>query len=200
MYTSPEYDLLEVPGSDNLTIAVISAMHHGEQGEDTGARLCEWTIIMDLMFPPLMSIQLYGWYAESERETGPDVGNQLFTSSSLKHSELVVVIPCGMHLATLECRLAAGKEVSKVIIMRNIKTGGPLPIDLPIQTIIFGHCYITKVQQYLDYIIVSLKIGTKMVICTAFDQEGMPSGVGVYDVSFVVGDIDTSLTSLLSML
>jgi hypothetical protein len=185
MRETQDYELLDVPGSDNLKIAVIPGMHNIEKEEGAGVRTQEWTLTMDTIFIPLLSIELFGWYAESERETGTDVGNQLFTSSSIKHSELAVVIPGGQHLAALENKLAGGEVISNVIITRLIRIG--LLIELPIQVNLFRTCYITSVQQYMDYIIVRMRISKKTVTCTAFDQEGIPSGVGIFNVSFISG-------------
>ncbi|MDR0631062.1 MAG: hypothetical protein LBF66_00625 [Holosporales bacterium] len=196
MPESQEYELLDIPGLDNLKIAITPKMRR-ESGDDTGVRTREWTLTMDMIFIPALFIELFGWYAESERETGTDVGNQLFTSSSIKHSELVVVIPCGRHLATLENKLAGGEKISKVVITRFIRMG--LFIELPIQITIFRGCYITMVQQYLDYLIVRLRISKKTVICTAFDQEGFPSGVGMFNVSFIAGETGFSLSDLLEL-
>ncbi|MDR1907367.1 MAG: hypothetical protein LBQ43_00710 [Holosporales bacterium] len=197
MHTSPDYDLLEVPGLDNLKIAVLPAMHRSERDDDAGVRTREWTLSMDKIFLPLMTIELFGWYAESERETGTDVGNQLFTSSSLRHSELVVVIPCGMHLTDLENKLASGAIISNVIISRFIRDGGIA--ETPIQTNTFRQCHITMVQQYLDYIIVQMRISKKQVTCTAYDQDGFITGMGMYDVSFISAEIDAEMDNLASM-
>ncbi|MDR2464576.1 MAG: hypothetical protein LBD36_03150 [Holosporales bacterium] len=186
-----DYDLLEVPGLDNLQIAVIPAMHRSEENEDTGVRTCEWAIQMDFLFIPY--IELYGWYAESERENGTDVANGLFTSSSLKHSELVVVLPGGKHLANLENKLASGQFISEVIITRWIKFDLGFITKIPIQINTFKGCFLTAVQQYMDYIIVRMRINKKEVICTAFDQDGFPSGVGMLDMSFVSTDLGWSI-------
>lgn len=178
---SLDYDLLDIPGLEDFKIAVIPAMNRSETDEDTGVRFCEWTLTMDKIFAPHMFIELYGWYAESERETGTDVGNQLFTSSSIKHSELIVVIPCGKHLADLDNKLAHGSLISYVVISHLIKLNGK---TIPIQVNTFEKCFITGVQQYLDYLIVRMRIHKKTVICTAFDQKGVLSGVGMYEVNF----------------
>ncbi|MDR1208351.1 MAG: hypothetical protein LBJ89_03290 [Holosporales bacterium] len=197
MQESQEYELLDIPGLDNLKIAITPKMRRNES-DDSGVRTREWTLTMDTVFLPTTFIELFGWYAESERETGTDVGNQLFTSSSIKHSELVVVIPCGKHLADLENMLASGELISNVIITRFIRIG--IFIELPIQINTFRGCYITMVQQYLDYLIVRLRISKKTVVCTAFDQDGFPSGVGLFNVSFISGATGFGLADMLEML
>jgi hypothetical protein len=128
-------------------------------------------------------IRLYGWYAESERETGTEVGNRLFTSACIKHSELVIVILNGAHLAKLENFLHGGELIHEVTITRLIKLHG-LPIPVPIQTNTFGDCFISGVQQYLDYIIVKIRIETKSVACKSFNQKGILNGVDSYEVDF----------------
>jgi hypothetical protein len=197
MQKSQEYELLDIPGLDNLKIAITPKMRR-EEGDDSGVRTREWTLTMDSLFLPTTFIELFGWYAESERETGTDVGNQLFTSSSIKHSELVVVIPCGKHLANLENMLASGELMSNVVITRFIRIG--LFVELPIQINTFKDCYVTMVQQYLDYLIVHLRISKKTVVCTAFDQQGYPSGVGMFNVSFVAGGASFGVGDLLGMI
>ncbi|GHS94570.1 hypothetical protein AGMMS49949_08460 [Alphaproteobacteria bacterium] len=184
-----DYDLLEVPGSNPpLYVAVLLSMHHGEDDENSGTNYWEWTIMMDLLLGSLLAPQtaLFGWFAESSRSTGPDVGNQLFTSASVRHSELVVVIS-DTYLPKLESKLVKGDPIKEVIIQHAIQLGGlpiPIPVPVPIQINIFSHCYITSVQRHLDYLIVSLRVGAKRVVCTAFDQKGMPKGVGTYEIDF----------------
>ena len=180
----PEYDILEVPGIDNLKIAVIPAMRQNDLNDENGTKYIEWTVTIGTLLLPKPFVELYGWYAESERSTGTDVGNKLFTSASIKHSELVIVIPSGAHLASIENHLANGHCISSVIITHLIRLGGS-PVPIPTQVNTFGDCYVTGVQQYLDYLIVRMRISTKSVTCTAFSQEGKPAGVGTYNVSFV---------------
>lgn len=188
-----EYDWFEVPGTDHLRIAVIPEMKRHAMHSDDGSRYREWTIrfsygvLVDLLFGK--TLELYGWYAESARETGTEIGNQLFTDSCIQHSELVVVIPNGVHLATLEGVLALGQCIDNVIITRHARINSVL---LPIQINTFGDCILTGVQQYFDTIIVRMRIYTKNVVCTAFDQQGKPMGIGTYNVNFSHNSTSTS--------
>lgn len=176
-----DYDLLEIPGLDHLQIAVIPAMHRSEKEDDVGVRWCDWTVTMDTVFLPRPFIELYGWYAESERETGTDAGNQLFTAARLLHSPLVLVISNGKHLADLENKMAKGKLIQTVVITHLIKING---MTLPTQVNTFESCFLTGVQQYMDYIIVSLRIRKKHVLCTSFSQQGRPRGVGAFAIDY----------------
>lgn len=176
-----DYDLMEVPGLDGLQIAVIPAMHRSEEEDDVGVRWCDWTLKMDTLFLPRPYIELYGWYAESERETGTDVSNQLFTANRLLHSPLVLVISNGKHLTDLENKMAKGKLIDSVEIKHFVKING---ITLPVQVNTFNNCFITGVQQYLDYIIISLRVQRKSVLCTSFNQRGQPCGVGAFSINY----------------
>lgn len=182
-FVHPElgYDLLEVPGFDGLQIAVIPAMHRSETPDDVGVRRCDWTVAIDTLFLPEPSVELYGWYAESERETGTDVGNQVFTSARLSHSPLVLVIPNGKHLADLENAMAKGKLIETIVVTHLVNIDG---VSLPTQINTFGSCFVTGVQQYLDYIIASFRICEKQIQCTAFNQHGKPCGVGAFSISY----------------
>lgn len=190
-----DYDLLEVPGFGGLQIAVIPAMHRSEKEDDVGVRFCEWTVTIDAIFSPKLFVELYGWYAESERETGTDVGNQLFTASRLQHSPLVIVVPCGKFLADFENKMAGGKLIKAVVITHLVRLNGKI---LSTQINTFENCYVTSVQQYLDYIIVSFRILKKKVICTAFGQDGVPCGTGMFALNYSKPNAESSsLTSLL---
>jgi hypothetical protein len=179
--TNQDYDILEVPGLDNLKIAVIPSMLRHEDGGEDCVRSYEWTVCFGKKLSE-KPIRLYGWYAESERETGVEVGTKLFTDSCIKHSELVVVILNGVHLAKLENFLHRGELIENVIITRLIKLNEFTPTPVQINT--FQDCYISAVQQYLDYIIVRVRIEKKIVVCRLFDQKGTLIGADTYEVDF----------------
>lgn len=177
-----DYELLSVPGLNDLQIAVIPSFLRSQQRDDVGTRYLTWTFSADSIFLPKAFVELYGWYAESSRETGTDVANQLFTDCTLRHSELVVVIPNGKHLATFENFLFAGEPLKTVVLTHLIKIGLPRGVPVPTQVISFKDSFVTGVQQCLDCLILRFRVQKKMVECTTFNQEGRPSGVGFYEV------------------
>lgn len=179
-----DYDLIPVPGEENLHIAVVPAFYRSQHQDDVGVRYASWTLTADTLFLPKPFEELFGWYAESGRETGTDIGNQLFTGGSLRHSELIVVIPNGKHLATFENKLSNGSPIKTVVITHLSRLGLPQGLPVPIQINTFHNCHVTGVQQYLDALIVRFRIQKKFVECTTFSQEGHPAGVGYYSIDF----------------
>jgi hypothetical protein len=195
---SSDYEILEVPGSSGLKIAVIPAMNHNETDEGTDVRRSEWTFsfvefssgllaiaesaIMSFLNPG-SSMEIFGWHAETTRETGADVGHQLFTSASIRHSELTIVALVNQTFASFENKMATGTPIKTALIIRTTRMFG-LPIDTPIQINTFNDCYITSVQQYLDYMIIKMRISSKSVKCIAFRQDGFPMGIGFFEVDF----------------
>lgn len=179
-----DYDLITIPGEDDLQIAVIPAFYRSQKFEDTGVRFVSWTLTADSIFAPKPFEELYGWYAESSRETAVEVSNQLFAGGSLRHSELIVIIPNGKHLATFENKLASGDPVDNLVITHLSKLGLPFGIPVPIQVNTFQNCYVTGVQQYMDNLILRFRIQKKSVLCTTFSQKGSPTGVGFFSIDF----------------
>jgi hypothetical protein len=196
-----DYELLDIPGTSGLRIAVIPAMNNSETDSDTGQRLeTEWstfivssgaTSFLGLGAQAIIGtaslltshLEVYGWYSETDRETGTNVSNQLFTSSRIRHSELFLVLNMGIQLAVLENRMASGVPISSVILLRLIKIG--LQVPIPIQMNIFENCYVTSVQQVLDYLVVGFRISRKSVMCCSFNQSGIPVGIGACDINFI---------------
>lgn len=177
-----EYEMLEIPGLDhNIQIAVLPSMRYNDMESDGNVRYHEWIVAIGAMFLPELGIPLYGWYAESERYTGTDVSNQLFTAGKLRHSELIIIIPNGQHLASLDNYLANGESISHVIITRLITLNGR---RLPIQVNEFGNCYVIHVQQIHDKLLVRMRINSKTVVCTSYSQKGRILGVSMYDINF----------------
>lgn len=177
-----DYELLPVPGESSLQIAVVPASYRRPQ--DSGSHYVDWTFTADTIFLPKLFVDLYGWYSESARDTGMDVAHHLYTSAAIKHTELIVVIPNGQHLATFENKLVKGSIISNIVITRLIKTGAPLGVPLPIQVNTYKDSFVTGVQQILDCVMVRFRILKKQVECTTFSQKGIPNGVGCFEVNF----------------
>lgn len=177
-----DYELLSVQGIDDLKIAVIPAKKRNYNGEGTGVRFCEWTISVDTFFLPKLSTELFGWYCESEKDTGGQTGNALFTSGTIKHSELIIVISNGLHLVNFENNLDHGKVVKLIIITKFVLINDK---KLPMQINTFENSYVTSVQQHLDDLIVKFRIAKKQVSCIVYSQKGTVRGVSAASLNLV---------------
>src|SRR3569833_1151189 len=81
----------------------------------------EWMVKLDdIVFSSVSDFEdyceLFGWYAEAGRITSGDISNQLFTSATLCHSDIVIIIPSGGYAAQLQTQMNMGRMISKMTI------------------------------------------------------------------------------------
>jgi hypothetical protein len=96
--------------------------------------------------------ELLGWFGESARKINGN--NTAFPAASLRHSEVVVIIPMGGHLAKLENKMNNGEVLPEVELM-NFADGKTL------QSIKYGLCIINSIQQELDRFVMKMNVVTK---------------------------------------
>jgi hypothetical protein len=96
--------------------------------------------------------ELLGWFGESARKINGN--NTQYPAASLRHSEVVVIIPTGGHLAKLENKMNNGEVLPEVEII-NFADGKTL------QSIKYGHCTINSIQQELDRFVVKMNVVSK---------------------------------------
>jgi hypothetical protein len=179
----PQYTITEIAGKTNLRIATTDVQNTPEDG---GVKSPEWMIKMDDLLQSEVEgytdhCELYGWHGESSRYTSGDVSNQLFTSATLKHSELVIIIPNGGYAAKLETKMNMGIPLETVQLIRlgNIKS-----TKVKIQTIDFTNCWIHSFQQQLDRLVLFFNISSKVNTLYAYDVHGNNKGQMVSKVDY----------------
>lgn len=179
---SQNFTFTEISGKNKFRIATTDT----STPEDGGVKSPEWMIkIGDLLTSEVEDFndycELFGWYGESSRLTTGDISNQLFTSATLKHSDLIVILPNGGYGAQLESKMNLGIPLPIVQIVRlgNIKS-----TKVKLQVVDFTLCRIQSFQQQLDRLIVSLSISSKTNTVYVYDINGTNKGQMVSRVDY----------------
>jgi hypothetical protein len=183
------FTITEIPGRNRLKVAVVQ---NPDGDQDKGVKSPEWMIkIDDLMISNVEGYegfsQLYGWYGESSRFTSGDVGGPLQSSATLKHSDLILLIPNGGHTAKIETSMNIGKALDTIEIVRlaNIKAA-----KVRLQTLEFKTCRIQAVQQQLDRVWLVLQVGSKTNTINVYDQMGANTGQMVSRVDYIKNTVE----------
>jgi hypothetical protein len=168
------YTIAEIPGMSRIKIATTDTTSPDERG----VRSPEWMVKIDDLLGSNVDdfkdyAELFGWYGESSRLTTGDIGNQLFTSATLKHSDLVLLIPNGGHAAQLESKMNLGVPLSIVQIVR---LGHIKATKVKLQMIDYGLCRVQSFQQQLDRLVLFLGISSKTNTVYVYDNDGNNKG------------------------
>ncbi|RZI45872.1 hypothetical protein [Candidatus Finniella inopinata] len=176
------YTITEIPGKTNLRVATTDTT----TPEDGGVKSPEWMIKIDDMLKSEVEnfndyCELFGWYGESSRLTTGDISNQLFTSATLKHSDLVIIIPNGGYGAQLETKMNLGIPLNEVQVVRlgNVKS-----TKVKLQVIDYTLCRIQSFQQQLDRLVICLNISAKTNTVFVYDVNGNNKGQMVNRVDY----------------
>lgn len=178
------YKIVELPGRSKFSIATTD-VDNPEDNPD-GVKSPEWMIKIDELTKSDVDgfnghSELFGWHGESSRFTTGDISNSLFTSATLKHSDLVILIPNGGYSATLETNMNTGTPIKTLTIVRlgNIKA-----TKVIMQQIDYTNCFIQTFQQQLDRIILRLTVTTKTNTIFVYDNTGQNQGQVVSTVDY----------------
>lgn len=177
------YKIIELPGKSKFRIATTDV--DAPEDNPDGVKSPEWMIkIDDLMKSDVDGFndhcELFGWHGESSRFTTGDISNNLFTSATLKHSDLVILIPNGGYAATLETNMNTGVPINPTIVrLGNIKA-----TKVMIQKIDYTNCFIQSFQQQLDRLILRLSVTTKTNTIFVYDNTGQNQGQVVSTVDY----------------
>jgi type VI protein secretion system component Hcp len=149
----------------------------------------EWMILIDdLMSSSIENFEdygeLYGWYAEQARVTEGSTANNLFSTSTVQHSNVVIVIPNNVYGPTLEFKMASGSKLSKIKIVRlsNMKN-----LKVAIQVVTFANCRIESIQQQLDRLVVSFRPEKRENKVFKWKQDGKKEGQAVTKFDYTKG-------------
>lgn len=174
-----------VPGKANLQMAVTDT-NNPSAGGDNGVKSPEWMIKMDDILSGNVEefndfCELFGYSAEYSRKTTGDISNPLLTSASLRHSELVVLIPNGGYSAVLETNMYTGTHVESMTIVRlgNVKNQ-----KVKLQEIVYTLCRIQRIVPELDRIFVSFVVTTRQSTVFVYDYTGQSTGQMVSAVDY----------------
>lgn len=197
------YELIEVPGADNIQILAVSRSTSQFHYTDVGSKSPWWMISMkraekknsktkkDILFSSLEGkendkikyenfAELYGFFIDAYRATNTDITNQLFTSAMIRHDDCIVLIPNGIYVADIENAQLTGKPFDIVIICIGWIQG-----ELHMyQKIEFKNAYVLSVNQALDRAFIRFRVQTKTWTFIPYTQEGEKKGQAICEVDF----------------
>jgi hypothetical protein len=183
-----QYSLIQIPGRSNIRIPIVESnvSTTDDSSNKSSVQSPEWMVEMDSFLSSNVSgytsyCQLYGWYGESSRYTSGDVASSLFTSATLRHSDLIVIIPNGGYATTLESMMNTGTPIQQLTIAR---LGTISSSIVTLQTLVFTMCRIQKFNQQLDQVIIEMSILTKQNTVFVYGQDGSSQGQMVSQVDY----------------
>lgn len=154
--------------------------------EFQSVRSPEWMIKFDdIVFSSISDFEdhceLYGWYAEAGRFTSGDVSNQLFTSATLRHTDVIVIIPSGGYAAQLQTQMNMGRMISQMTI---VHLGNVEQTKVKLQEIVHDQCRIQNYQQQLDRLVMHIQVTAKTDTHFVYDRKGQIKGQMVTSVNY----------------
>ena len=111
----------------------------------------------------------------------PDISNLLFTSATVRHSDVAIIIPNGAYATDLEVKMNTGKLLKEILIVR---LGNIENLKIPQQKISFKGCRIQSFEQQLDRLIIIFNVTSKENKVFAFGQDGAAAGQTVSNVDY----------------
>lgn len=183
------FSLIQLPGRSDIRIPIVGgdkSQGNSESSPASGVQSPEWMIKMDTFLSSTVNgytdfCELYGWYGESSRYTSGDVANSLFTSATLRHTDLVVIIPNGGYATTIESLMNTGTMIQKLTIARL----GTIELQtVTLQTLVYSTCRIQKFNQQLDQVAIELSILSKENTIFVYGQDGTSQGQMVSQVDY----------------
>jgi len=149
----------------------------------------EWMIkIDDLLSSTITNLEAYsellGWHAEQARLTKGRVGGQLFSTAAVQHSNVLIVMPAGIYIPTLETKMNTGANIGLIKIVRLANIGN---LKVSLQEIEFTNCKIDSMEQQLDEIIISFRPAARKNTIIQYKQDGSKKGQAVSKFDYTTG-------------
>jgi hypothetical protein len=181
---SSNFQIVTLPGKKEFRIATTDS---AQSNDLSTIKSPEWMVKVDGLFHSSVEgyndyVELFGWYGESSRYTNPDVSGPLFTSSTLRHTDLVLIIPYGGYCAQLESNMNLGVGISNLTVVRLGNIG---QMKVMMQMLEFKTCKIQSCQQQLDRMILQIMIGQKTNTVYVYGQDGQSQGQMVSHVDYI---------------
>lgn len=170
---------------DSLSIPMVNNQIHHNNRVTTP----EWMIQMDSFLSSSVEgfdnfAELYGWSAEQARLTKGNTADQFFSTASVQHSNIIVVLPAGIYIPTLETKMNMGSNIALIKIVRLSNNGDTKQSN---QEIEFTNCKIESMRQELDKIIVSFRPETRQNKIIQYGQDGSKMGQAVTKYDYTTG-------------
>lgn len=152
----------------------------------------EWMVAIDDLLSSTIdgfdkACELFGWHAEQARITTGSTANQLFTTATVQHSNVSIIIPMGIFVPTLETKMTTGANLASIKISRIANITDQ---KVPLQEIEYTNCKIDAIQQQLDRVVISFRPETRTNTVYKYKQDGSKEGQAVskYDYTTAKGE------------
>jgi len=184
------YSIIELPGRSQIKVAVVD----NNQANEQGVKSPEWMLKMDdKLFSYVKDFEdyceLFGWYAECNRFTSADMSNELFTSATLKHSDVIFIIPNGGYSTDLQRIMNTGSIIDTISLVRLGNVG---EMKVKLQEIIFEVSRIQSFQQQLDRVNLTVQVTSKTDTHYIYDVTGQIKGQMVTSVNYSIAEVNAS--------
>jgi len=188
-----DYKIVPLSGANNIKIPVLDAYENKKDGGTPPTPV--WIIKADAFFESSMHgyesyIPLQGLSMHTNRDSSIMFGatQGMASSSSLRHSEVIIAIENGGHGPKLESCLNENGKIQNITIKRLTEIQKE---KRPVQDIKFHGCEIKKIQQEFDRLIIWFNLSKRTNTFFMFDDQGAPRGS-------VVSEVDYSKNTILS--
>lgn len=157
-----------------LSIPVLESAEAREVGSSTP----EWMVSVDKMVNSTIKgfedyCQLFGWSGRQIRVTKKETAGQLMSSSSVRHSDAIIVIPVGNYAPSLETMLQNGTSIASVKIVHLGRFG---TTNAPFQQVEYKDCQVVAMEQQGVYLLVALRPTKRTNLVMEYDQSGQKKG------------------------
>ncbi len=183
------YKMIRVPG----TSLEIETLDQANMLEGNHTRAPEWMIKMDDLLVSEVEVEdddgksktyceLFGWHAETNRNSSGARSSQRYTTAAIQHSNVTVIIAAGSFFPILEQKQNKGEPIEKIRIVRlaHIRE-----TKRRLQQITFGQCYIVSIKQKLDQIFVEFEVANRENKSCLYDNDGNPKGSTVTGFDYI---------------
>lgn len=173
-------------GGDKVSIPLIDPKLRQENQITTP----EWMVsIGDLLTSTIKSYEnyteLFGWHSEHSRETRGNVSGDLVSNAAVKQSDVIIIIPMGIYIPTLDNMMTNGKVLEFVTIVRLANNEDK---KVPIQTIEFADCQLCKIEQRLADAVITFRPVKRTNTITQYGQNGLKLGQTVSEFDYSKGE------------
>jgi hypothetical protein len=181
---SNNFQLVELPGKGDFRVATTD---NPNKEHAFGIKSPEWMVkIDDLTISDIDGypdyVELFGWQGEASCLTNPVSSGNSFGSSTLRHTDLVFIIPFGGHSAKLETKMNRCENIESIKI---IHVGNVIETKVLLQEIEFNTCRIQRCQQQLDRMIIHAMISIRTNTVHVYDPTGLCTGKMVSKTDYV---------------
>jgi hypothetical protein len=174
--------LIVLPGRGRVSMPVIRTQKQTDLSGVSKATP-EWSVVIGSLTG---TIELFGFFYNTTRETLGHSINQLVSSSAPRYSDLVILIQNQTYSPILEQYMNNGSIITVITITRWGWINGTISM---LEQRIFSSCYITQYRQVLDYLALFINYREKEEKTIVYSQQGAQTGSVVSSTSATTGAV-----------